>query len=142
MLRQTAYQVYANPTILSRLRNELNTLSPTSDWTPTQLMQLPYLTAVLKEGLRLSPGLGTRMARLSNKHINYQGSKSPKTWTIPPRTPVGMTTLFMHMDEEIFPEPEKFKPDRWLEGDENDRRRLERHFSPFSRGTRMCLGMQ
>ena len=142
MLRQTAYQVYANPTILSRLRVELNSLSLAGDWTPTQLMQLPYLTAVLKEGLRLSPGLGTRMARLTDQCIQYQSSKSSQVWAIPSRTPVGMTTLFMHMDEDIFMEPEKFKPDRWLDGDEDDRRRLERHFAPFSRGTRVCLGMQ
>ncbi|MCJ1399409.1 hypothetical protein MMC11_002611 [Xylographa trunciseda] len=141
-LRQTTYHIYANPsTILSRLRAELKSLSPTADWTPTQLMQLPYLTAVLKEGLRLSPGLGTRMARISDQRILYQESKSPQVWTIPPGTPVGMTTLFMHMDADIFPEPKQFHPNRWLDGDENDRRWLEKHYAPFSRGTRMCLGM-
>ena len=41
-------------------------------------MQLPYMTAVLKGGLRLSPGLWTRMARVSDQRILYHGDKSPQ----------------------------------------------------------------
>ncbi|KAL9094343.1 MAG: hypothetical protein Q9165_003484 [Trypethelium subeluteriae] len=141
MLRQTSYHIYANPSILQRLRAELNALSLTGDWTSKQLEQLPYLTSVLKEGLRLSPGLGTRMGRVTNRPIEYNGDKTSKVWTIPPRTPVGMTTLNMHMDDDIFAQPKKFKPERWLDSDEATKKRMEKHFHPFSRGTRMCLGM-
>jgi cytochrome P450 len=141
-LRAVIYHVYSKSSVLYRLRAELKLLSPTGNWTLTQLTQLPYLTAVLKEGLRLTPGIGTRMARVSDQSLLYNGDKSPKAWSIPAGTPVGMTTLFMHLDEEIFPEGSNFKPERWLGVDDDDKKWLESHFHPFSRGTRMCLGIQ
>lgn len=99
------------------------------------LEQLPYLTAVLMEGLRLSPGLASRMARIALDRDLIYGE-----WRIPAGTPVGMTTIMMHMDEKVYPEPNKFKPERWINTEM--RRQLGRKFAPFSKGTRICLGMQ
>ena len=43
----------------------------------------------------------------------------------------------VQMNEEIFPEPKKFRPRRWLDNTE-----LAKFLVPWSRGTRMCLGMK
>ena len=99
-----------------------------------KLEQLPYLTTVLNEGLRLSPGIARRAARVKDKDLFYGD------WRIPAGTPVGMTTLFMHTDKELYPDPLRFNPDRWM--DSSDRGALASKFAPFSRGTRICLGMQ
>ena len=40
--------------------------------------------------------------------------------------------------EPVFPEPKRFRPERWLEGDIDVKRR---YLVPFSRGSRMCIGM-
>ena len=144
-LRLTCFHIYTNPDILRRLRGELTSISKlvgpgSSAGEPEQpllgqLERLPYLTAVIKEGLRMSPGIATRMARIApNRDINY-GS-----WSIPAGTPVGMTVLLMHYDEQLYPDPVKFDPDRWLQLDSN--KQGEKIFAPFSKGTRMCVGMQ
>lgn len=58
-------------------------------------------------------------------------------WAIPP---VGMTTLLMHHDESLYPDPKRFNPERWMNMDK--RRKAEKTYAPFSRGTRICLGFQ
>lgn len=139
-LRLIFYYIYREPSILHRLRAELNGITkihavPDADISLTQLEQLPYLTSVLMEGLRLSPGIATRMARIApDRDLIYD------KWTIPVGTPVGMTTLLMHHDKCIYPEPNRFDPERWMDMDR--RRKSEKTYAPFSRGTRICLGFQ
>lgn len=87
------------------------------------------------EGLRLSPGIATRMAGIApDRDLVY------KEWVIPKGTPVGMTTLLMHLDGSIYPNPKVFDPERWADLD--TRKKYEKIYAPFSRGTRSCLGMQ
>lgn len=47
-----------------------------------------------------------------------------------------MTSLLQHKDPSIFPNPEKFGPDHWL-----NNKTLEKYLVPFSKGTRQCLGI-
>ena len=42
------------------------------------------------------------------------------------------------MNPEVFPEPEKFKPERW----NNSTTAMERSLVPFSKGRRMCPGKE
>lgn len=46
----------------------------------------------------------------------------------------------MHMDPDVFPDPGKFNPDRWLAEDLDPR--MERNLNPFLGGSRNCIGMQ
>ncbi|KAI1392440.1 trichodiene oxygenase [Hypoxylon trugodes] len=135
VLRLIIYHVYTNEDILRRVREELATNHAllSDPITFRELEQLPYLTAILMEGLRLSPGIGTRAARITDKDLFYGH------WRIPARTPVGMTTLLMHTDEKLYPNPMHFNPDRWM--DPATREVADNKFAPFSRGTRICLGM-
>jgi len=135
-LRLILYHVYANDDILQRLRKEIVSISTQSPepFVLRELEQLPYLTAVLTEGLRLSPAIATRAARITDKDLFY------KDWRIPAGTPVGMTTLLMHMDEKLYSDPKRFNPDRWINS--TVRETTDGIFAPFSRGTRMCLGIQ
>jgi cytochrome P450 len=134
-LRLIVFHVYSNPHILQKLRAELATLARESSEVPlSKLEQLPYLTAVLMEGMRLSPAIASRAARVTDKDLFYDN------WRIPARTPVGMTALLIHTDVNIFPDPMRFDPERWM-GKET-RRANEKMYAPFGRGTRICLGMQ
>ena len=93
------------------------------------------MTAVLMEGLRPSPGIATRIPRVTpDRNLVYD------KWVIPKGTPVGMTALLMHLDGDIYPNPKSFDPDKWTDLD--TRKRYEKIYAPFSRGTRSCLGMQ
>ncbi|ETS86904.1 hypothetical protein PFICI_00732 [Pestalotiopsis fici W106-1] len=139
VLRLIAFHIYSNPEILDRLRAELATLavpaSPVGENIDAKMLeQLPYLTSVLMEGLRLSPALSTRMARIApDRELVYD------KYCIPAGTPVSMTVILMHTNKELYPEPLSFRPDRWM--DLEARKRLEKTYAPFSKGTRMCLGL-
>ncbi|KAK2768536.1 hypothetical protein FQN54_000392 [Arachnomyces sp. PD_36] len=139
-LRAIIYYIYSNAEVLQRLRTELTgakakAKAQDGNIPLRDLEQLPYLTAVITEGLRLSPGLATRMARIAPDRELVYGQ-----WKIPAGTPVGMTALLMHLDESVYPDAKKFHPERWT--DTEKRRIGEKTYAPFSRGTRSCLGMQ
>lgn len=137
-LRLILYHVYANKDILRNLRRELAPVTTELGASPlNELEKLPYLTGVLMEGLRLSPGISSRAARVTDKDLVY------KDWRIPAGTPVGMTTILLHTDGNLYHDPMRFDPIRWLDHTGN-KVRDGGHvpFAPFSRGTRVCLGMQ
>ncbi|KAL4804208.1 cytochrome P450 [Aspergillus unguis] len=95
--------------------------------------RLPYLEACIKEGLRLNAGVLRRSVRVSpDAALQLDG------WTIPKGTPVGMSTYWMHMDPELFPDPHTFIPERWLHADRNQC--TPQYFVPFGKGSRDCLG--
>jgi cytochrome P450 len=65
----------------------------------------------------------------------YYDKASGKEWVIEPSTPTSMTALDNNMNADIFPDPYKFDPERFIENP-----RLEKYVLTFSRGTRICLG--
>lgn len=132
VIRLAAFHIYSEPTILQKLRAELAS-APNHDW--TTLEQLPYLTATIMESMRLAPAIATRSARIAqDKDLVYAN------WRIPAGTPVGMTIHLLHENEEEYPEPKRFNPDRFM--DPNPWQLGSRTFAPFGRGKRNCLGMQ
>lgn len=134
--RLILFHVYTNDEILRRLREEIASIHSgnSGQISLRQVEQLPYFTAVLTEGMRLSPAVASRAARVTDKDIFYD------KWRIPAGTPVGMTTLLMHTDEELYPDPMRFNPDRWLVSGTGGANASK--YAPFGRGTRICLGMQ
>lgn len=135
-LRLILFHVYTNKEILQQLRKEIAALPgrPHNTIELKQLEQLPYLTAVLTEGMRLSPAIATRAARTTDKDLFYG------PWQIPAGTPVGMTTFLLHTDQRWYPDPMRFNPDRWLASGARDATNSK--YAPFGQGTRVCLGMQ
>ncbi|KAE9363333.1 cytochrome P450 [Stipitochalara longipes BDJ] len=136
------YHVYSNKDILSRLRAELAPAVRQSA-KPLELRtleQLSYMTSIIMEGLRLSPAIASRTARIApDRDLFYSDRSGSVKWRIPAGTPVGMTTLLMHTDPTLYPEPMTFNPDRWM--DLEFRKATSKTYAPFSRGTRSCIGM-
>lgn len=138
VLRVITFHICADTAMLKRLRGELESVKrPGSTFYPSlhELEQLPFLTAVLKEGMRLSYGTVTRLARIAPDRVIQYGE-----WMIPPGTPVGMSDGLTFHDERYFPDSHSFKPERWL--DPEEKKTLDEIFAPFGRGTRMCLGLK
>jgi cytochrome P450 len=107
----------------------------TSHTSLATLEQLPYLTACIQEGLRLSYGTSTRLQRsCPNETLTFNDGK--KDWAIPPRTPVSMTSVLIHHNEEIFPNSHSFIPERWLE-----QPHLDRYLVSFSKGSQQCISI-
>ncbi|KAK4998302.1 hypothetical protein LTR66_002448 [Elasticomyces elasticus] len=129
------YYLLANPDLLRTLRGELFTVK-TEPVAWKQLEKLPYLTAVIQEGLRLSFGVTARFERTCpDETIKYRDGA--RVWEIPPGTPISTTGALYHLDPSIFPDPLRFRPDRWLD----DGRALDKYLWSFSKGARQCLGM-
>lgn len=106
---------------------------------------MPYLGAVIQEGLRLSYGVAARTARIATEEdLVYRGEwdKRPVEHVIPRGYAVGMSTAITHHDEAVFPDSYAFAPDRWLDGENRRRKEVEKGMMAFSRGSRACLAMK
>lgn len=139
MLSLTCFFVLKKPDIYKRLMAELCEAMPDPESSTGQqkLESLPYLAAVVDEGLRLSYGSMHRLSRSHPKEaVHFRG------WTIPPGTPVGCTAYLIHTNPELFPEPHAFRPERWLDIEPRERQHLRNYLNNFGRGTRQCVGMR
>lgn len=138
----TTYHLMKSPRVLAKLRRELARVEipqgdPVAPW--TALEQLPYFVAVVKEGVRMAGGMLSRLPRVYDKPIQY------KEWTIPAHTPISMTPHLVLIDENIFPEPRKFIPERWLDEkaleEASTVSRLDKYIVAFGKGSRNCIGI-
>jgi cytochrome P450 len=48
---------------------------------------------------------------------------------------------FVHMDADIFPNPQAYIPERWIEAQQNGIR-LDRYLVAFTKGSRKCVGIK
>lgn len=97
--------------------------------------KLPYLDAVIKETLRLYAPLPASEPRSLPVDTTIDG------YLIPAGTVVSMSPYTLHRNQDVFPEPLKFKPERWL-GQCGDLTEMKKWFWAFSSGGRMCIGLQ
>lgn len=115
-----------SPDALARLRAELETLAP--DAGPDEILRLPYLEAVVSESLRIYPLL-TEVMRVLDEPLELLG------YHLEPGTVVAASVLLAHWREEVFPDPQAFRPERFLE-----RRYAPTEYLPFGGGFRRCIG--
>lgn len=127
------YQLSKNPEIQDRLYEEVSTLVP-GDRIPTaaEVTRMPFLRAVIKETLRMYPVVPINSRIIKENPVSVGGYQFPKNTCF---------TLFHYAishDENTFPEPFSFKPERWL----RDGRRRPNPFGsiPFGYGVRGCVG--
>jgi cytochrome P450 len=91
---------------------------------------LPYLSAVVKEGLRLSMANPTRLP-----HVVPHSGWTFKNTYFPPGSIVGCSAFELHMNSDIFPEPRSFKPERWLDASSE----MNKSWFAFGAGSRACI---
>ncbi|KAF6758368.1 cytochrome P450 [Ephemerocybe angulata] len=129
-----AFHVLDNKEIGRKLRAELVDAWPELE-VPLpleKLEKLPYLTAVIQEALRLSHGVVSPLPRIVTEDALIGGVLVPKG------TVVAMSQTFVHLNRDIFPNPKKFDPDRWLVKGAGD---MSNYLVAFSKGQRSCIGV-
>ncbi|KAI1759892.1 cytochrome P450 [Hypoxylon sp. FL1150] len=99
------------------------------------LRELPFVTGVINEGLRLANPTPSRLPRVCEDQDLRYGR-----FVIPAGTTISTTTQDTHNDGRVFAHPQSFLPERWADLDE--RRRLNKYLQPWGRGARLCLGME
>jgi cytochrome P450 len=120
--------ILANPDVTARVEKELAEVAPDGELTVEQLGRLAYVDAVAKEALRLRPIL----------QIVARRQKAPLrvgTWDLPEGTVVAPCIYLTHRRPDLYPDPERFDPTRFL-----DAKASPYAFLPFGGGIRKCIG--
>ena len=118
-----------NPDSLQRLVDEIGCLSDDGLKDVQALMELPYLDAVFNEALRLVPPAVIQRRKAADRARLFDRD-------IAPGSDIMVSAWMINRDRELYPDPDRFDPDRW------------RHIHPaphqwlaFSAGPRRCLGI-
>lgn len=139
------YHLTREPEILAKVRAELDeVLGADPGATPTfeQVPKLRYLRRVVDETLRLWPTApGFARTPRETTVIGADGSAGvPGGLTMTPRDAALIFIPLLHRDPDVWPDPERFDPDRFLP--ENNRARPAHAYTPFGSGERACIGRQ
>ncbi|GBM26730.1 Cytochrome P450 4V2 [Araneus ventricosus] len=128
------YLIGQYPEVQAKLHEEIDLVFGEDRERPVtekDLKDLQYMDCVLKECNRIYPTVPI-LGRNAKEEIKICGS------TIPKDTTCAIVTYFLHRDEDVFPDPEKFDPDRF--SPENRVNIPEFAYIPFSGGPRNCIG--
>jgi cytochrome P450 family 110 len=120
------YWLHRQPDVYHCLQAELNGMDQPPD--PDDLLRLPYLSAVCDEALRLYPVIGAITRRL----------REPMTlcgYALPAGIAVGAAVALTHLDPMLYPDPHRFRPERFFE-----RAYTPFEYLPFGGGARRCIG--
>lgn len=147
-LSALCYHLLSDEAALAKLKEELKEAEETSATneddvlSSSALEKLPYLQAVIKEALRMSPLTG-RISRLHpTATLSYTPQEGP-TYSFPPGTVLSMSAPDIVFNPQIYPEPDSFSPERWLE-DGSDRKdtEMEKKLVVFWKGPMNCIGQE
>uniref|UniRef100_A0A3P8URL3 Cytochrome P450 3A n=1 Tax=Cynoglossus semilaevis TaxID=244447 RepID=A0A3P8URL3_CYNSE len=129
-----AYSLATNPHVMTKLQEEIDFTFPNDAPVEYQaLMQMEYLDCVINETLRLYP-IAMRLERVAKASVEINGLVIPKDMIII------VPTWPLHRDPQYWPEPEKFKPERF---NKENRDNIDPYtYLPFGTGPRNCIGMR
>ncbi|KAL2844359.1 cytochrome P450 [Aspergillus pseudoustus] len=141
-LRTIFYYLLKTPDKLKRLMRSIEEAEKTGLFTREDKLvrwaeanELPYLGAVIKEGLRIHPAAGLPLERIVPK-----GGATLSGQFVPPGTIVGISAWTLHRNAQIFGDDvDTFRPERWLDDPEKAAVMNQFLFS-FGGGARTCAG--
>ncbi|XP_032665477.1 uncharacterized protein LOC116841533 [Odontomachus brunneus] len=132
-----AQEIAANPDVQEKLRLEIDTaLENSSDVTYEVINRLEYLDAVINETLRLYPS-NFVLERVCEKDYELPPAlPNEKPFTIKKGINVWFPMYPLQRDEKYYDDPDKFRPERFLD---NNIYHNSPCFAPFGLGPRMCI---
>ena len=122
-------QIVPRADVVERITDELQRKTGGAPPHADQLSRLEYLDAAIRESLRIRT-IMPFVVRLTKRAFTAGGREYPPGILLCP------CNHLVHRREDLYPEPEEFRPDRFLE-----RRYAAHEWFPFGGGGRMCLGM-
>jgi cytochrome P450 len=130
-LSWTLFLLAKNPQARERLFGEVDAALEGGLPRAEDLRRLPFADAVVKESLRLYPPAYV-IGREASRRCIIGG------YDVPPGTTIYFSPWVLHRDARWFPEPEAFRPERWLDGTTAGLPRFA--YLPFGGGPRVCIG--
>lgn len=122
-------QIVSRPDVVAKIIEELQRTTGGGPPRADQLNQLEYLDAAIRESLRVRT-IMPFVVRLTKQAFTAGGREYPPGVVLCP------CNHLVHRREDLYPEPEMFRPERFLE-----RHYAAHEWFPFGGGNRMCLGM-
>lgn len=130
-LSWTFYLLSQNPEAACTLYEELNRVLAGRSPTYADLENLPYTRMVLSESMRLYPPAWI-MTRETLEDMEIAGYALPKGAT------VLLCQWVIQHDEQYYPQPMRFDPQRWTPDQVASRPKMA--YFPFGAGARLCIG--
>lgn len=139
-LRSIIHNLITSPVCYNRLLREIDELDKAGRLSDpvkeSEARQMPYLQAIIKEGMRLHPSVGMLMER----HVPKGGATICGKF-IPEGYVVGMNPWVIGRDKRVYGEDaDEFRPERWLDADPEQLKEMERSSLAFGAGSRVCIG--
>ncbi|XP_018404187.1 PREDICTED: cytochrome P450 9e2-like [Cyphomyrmex costatus] len=134
-----AHEIAVNPDIQEKLQNEIDKILENTNGQPSYeaINGMKYLNAVINEALRKYP-VQLLTDRLCVKDFELPPTlPNAKPYLVKEGTSLFIPIYALQHDPKYFPEPDKFKPERFF--DEKDQCNLNAYY-PFGLGPRMCIG--
>ncbi|RDW65159.1 hypothetical protein BP5796_09851 [Coleophoma crateriformis] len=136
-MRATLLYIVTNPIVQGKLLEEISNSSISNPITDAEAQKLPYLQAVIKEGLRIFPPVTGFMSKLVPT-----GGDTIHGYHIPGGTAIGWSPFGVMRNKKMWGADAKiFRPERWFEGTSEEIRRKELDVEMcFGYGKYQCLG--
>ncbi|CAH9144423.1 unnamed protein product [Cuscuta epithymum] len=130
-------EIMKKPDVLRKLHEELDTIvGKDHKVEESHIHQLPYLSAVMKETLRLHPVLPLLVPHSPSKNCIVGG------YTVPQGARVFVNVWAIHRDSSVWENPLEFKPERFLDNKAWDYYSAKNFdYFPFGSGRRNCAGI-
>ncbi|KAI9595174.1 cytochrome P450 [Syncephalis fuscata] len=149
-LMWTIYLLLQNPETYHLLVDELYKALPDqqSSISHAEIKGLSYLNAVLYESMRLRPVVPTGSPRqvplggatICGFHIPEKSSNAAHGVVSNQYVTYPVTYIVHHLDSVFGPDPQEFRPSRWLDSSSEQLAVMRQTFLGFSIGTRACVG--
>lgn len=99
-----------------------------------ECQQLPYLQAVIKEAMRLHPGIGFPLERyVPSEGANLGG------YSLAPGTIVGVNPHVIHRNKAVYGEDaDAFRPERWIEASKEEVAAMDRTYLTVTNPHHRC----
>ncbi|XP_038895182.1 cytochrome P450 71AP13-like [Benincasa hispida] len=128
-------ELITHPETMKRAQNEIRSIvGERRIVSESDVLEMPYLKAVVKEVLRLHPPVPVSVPRETREDVRIEG------YDIPAKTRVFVNLWAIGRDPESWKNPESFEPERFLDSDV-DYKGLDFEFIPFGTGRRICPGI-
>ncbi|KAM9344123.1 cytochrome P450 [Pholidichthys leucotaenia] len=129
------YHLAKEPQIQEQLHQEVVSVCP-GDKVPisSDITHMPYLKAIIRETLRLYPVVP------GNARVTVENEAVVGDHLFPKNTLFHLCHYAVSYDENVFPNPHTFQPERWLRGGDDKLKNHPFGSVPFGFGVRACLG--
>lgn len=125
----TIFLLERHPAELERVLDEIESTVDEAPPRPADFARMPVMDRVIKESMRILPSVPTLFLRVCGERASVGGVELPEDANLL------VSPIAAHRDERVYAEPNRFRPDRWI-----DWSPPAYTYLPYGFGPRICMG--